>query len=307
MNQNMIFRQSTIQFLLFSMLTILPFTVFSKDKGSKFGGVQIGITTYSYRSMPDQTLPAVLNYLVESGLNSVELKGDPLENYLGIPGKSDLEGRKAWRASVSMKEFKRVRKMFKNRGVDIDIVKFEGGITGWSDVEIDYAFAVCKALGARGISMEISENVAKRFAPFANKHKRYVILHNHGQPGNPDFSFDRILSYGPYLMLNLDVGHYWGATGIHPNVILERLHHRIASIHLKDKTGPAATDPNKNKPWGEGETPIQDILQLIKKNKWPITCDIELEHTIPGGSDAVKEVIKCVEYCKKCLLNDSSL
>ncbi|HWS01707.1 MAG TPA: hypothetical protein VN249_13885, partial [Prolixibacteraceae bacterium] len=38
------------------------------DKGSRFGGVQIGAITYSYRSMPDQSLNAVLNYVVESGL-----------------------------------------------------------------------------------------------------------------------------------------------------------------------------------------------------------------------------------------------
>jgi len=149
--------------------------------------------------------------------------------------------------------------------------------------------------------------VAKRFAPFANKHKRYVILHNHGQPGNPDFSFDKILAYGPYLMLNLDVGHFFGATGIHPNEVIERLHNRIASLHLKDKTGPTAVNPNQNMSWGEGETPIEDILRLIQKNKWPITCDIELEHKIPEGSDAVKEVIKCVDYSRKILLDNLAL
>lgn len=293
----------TIQLFILAILIVLPFALFSKEKGSKFAGVQIGITTYSYRSMPDQSLDAVLNYLVESGINSVELKGDPLEKYLGIPDKNDHEGRKNWRKSVSMKKFKEIRKMFTAKGIKIDIVKFEAGITDWSDAEIDYAFAVCKTLGARGISMEISEDVAKRFAPFANKHKRYVILHNHGQPGNPDFSFDQILAYSPYLMLNLDVGHFFGATGMHPNEVIERLHNRIASLHLKDKTGPTAVNPNQNMPWGEGETPIEDILRLIQRNKWPITCDIELEHKIPEGSDAVNEVIECVNYCKRCLLS----
>jgi hypothetical protein len=41
---------------------------------------------------------------------------------------------------------------------------------------------------------------------------------------------------------------------------------------------------------------------LIQKNKWPITCDIELEYNIPEGSDAVKEVTKCVKYCREALL-----
>jgi hypothetical protein len=54
--------------------------------------------------------------------------------------------------------------------------------------------------------------------------------------------------------------------------------------------------------FGKGETPIKEMLQLIKKNKWPIYCDIELEYEIPQGSDAVKEVIKCVDYCRKALM-----
>jgi hypothetical protein len=40
---------------------------------------------------------------------------------------------------------------------------------------------------------------------------------------------------------------------------------------------------------------------LIKKNKWPINVDVELEYPIPEGSDAVAEVKKCVEYCKSIL------
>ena len=36
----------------------------------------------------------------------------------------------------------------------------------------------------------------------------------------------------------------------------------------------------------------------MRKNKWKIPASIELEYDIPEGSDAVKEVKKCVEYCK---------
>jgi sugar phosphate isomerase/epimerase len=103
-------------------------------------------------------------------------------------------------------------------------------------------------------------------------------------------------------MLNLDCGHYFGATGLDPCLLIERLHDRIASVHIKDKTGPKASVPNRNQQFGKGETPVVEILQLIQKNKWPITCDIELEYTIPEGSDAVKEVTKCVEYCREALL-----
>lgn len=266
---------------------------------SKVKGVQIGTITYSYRSMPDQSLEATLDYIVKSGISSVELMGGPVENYAGIPQTKDENALSQWRKSVSMDKFKEVKKLFSKRGVKIHILKL--GNPKWSDEEIDYAFNAAKAVGAKGISMEISEETAIRMTPFADKHKMYVILHNHGQPGQPGFSFDKILAHGPRLMLNFDVGHYFGATGDNPVNVLNRLHDRIVSIHIKDKTGPKAADPNKNQPFGSGETPVSEILKAISKNKWPIYCDVELEYNIPAGSDAVTEVTKCVDFLKKAL------
>jgi sugar phosphate isomerase/epimerase len=286
--------------LIFAVFGIYSITVAGNKPDSKFGGVQIGTITYSFRSMPDQSLPAVLSYAVQAGLSSVELMGPPVEQYAGIPRSKNPEVLKKWRSSVSMDKFKTVRKMFEKQGVKIHILKL--GSPKWSDEEIDYAFNVCKVLGAKGISMEISEEAAIRMEPFAEKHKLFVIFHNHLQPGNPDFSFDKILALGSMLRLNLDAGHYFGATGLNPCDIIERLHDRIVSVHIKDKTGPKGNPANTNQSFGEGETPVVEILNLIKKKKWPIHCDIELEYGIPEGSDAVKEVSKCVEYCRKALL-----
>lgn len=285
------------------MALILTMGCAGNKNDSKIKGVQIGAITYSYRSMPDQSLEAVLNYAVESGVSSVELMGNIVENYLGKPDTKDEAALRNWRLSVSMDQVKEIRKKFEAQGVKIHILKL--GDARWSDEEIDYAFNACKTLGAKGITTEVSEESAKRLQPFAAKHNLYVILHNHGQPGNPDFSFDRLLDCGPNVMLNFDVGHYFGATGIHPNELIERLHDRIVSIHVKDKTAKTAADPDKNRPFGQGDTPVGEILRLLRDKKWPIFCDIELEYTIPEGSDAVKETAKCVEFCKKELLSDA--
>ena len=48
---------------------------------TQFGGVQIGTITYSYRSMPDQSAEAILKYVVDSGINAIELMGPPVEAY----------------------------------------------------------------------------------------------------------------------------------------------------------------------------------------------------------------------------------
>ena len=70
-------------------------------------------------------------------------------------------------------------------------------------------------------------------------------------------------------------------------------------MHLKDRK--KASNGAANLAWGQGETPIKEILQLVQKNKWKIPASIEQEYSIPADSDAVKEVRKCVQYCKDAL------
>ena len=56
-----------------------------------------------------------------------------------------------------------------------------------------------------------------------------------------------------------------------------------------------------NQIWGEGDTPIKEVLLLMQKNSYDFTATIELEYQIPEGSNVVKEVIKCMDYCKAIL------
>ena len=296
----------------------------SDKPDSNFNGVQIGVISYSWRNMPAGGAEDILRYCLASGISSIELMGSVAEQYAGIPpsppgppgGAEMSEDERAlhrqkveeartkqreWRLGVSMDKFAELRKMYNDSGVNIHIVKFAPA--KWSDEEIDYAFNAAKVMGAAGITNEIGHEDCERLGKFAEKHNMYAIYHNHAQPGEPGFSFEEFLEYSPNNMLNLDVGHYFGATGKHPNEIIEKLHDRIFSIHLKDKTGKDSEPANTNKPWGEGETPLGDVLNLIKENKWPIYCDIELEYPVPGDSDAVIETTRCVEYCREILVN----
>jgi sugar phosphate isomerase/epimerase len=288
---------------------------------STIGGVQVGAITYSWRSMPG-TAEDILKYCTQCGISTIELMGDVAESYAGIPkspakpaqgktlsdsekkaieteAKAFAEKQMNWRLAAPMDKFKELRKMYNNAGVDIHIVKFSP--ENWTDKEIDYSFKAAKALGAKGVCNEIGDNAVKRISPAAQKNGLYAIFHQHLQPGEPGWTFEKFLEYSPAAMLNFDAGHYFGATGLHPNGIIEKLHDRIVSIHMKDKTGPKGNPPNTNMPWGKGETPIADILLLLKKNKWPIYADIELEYPVPEGSDAVQEVKKCVDFCRKIL------
>jgi sugar phosphate isomerase/epimerase len=292
-----------------------------KKPDSKFGGVQVGAITYSWRSMPGSA-EDILHYCLQTGISTIELMGDVAEKFAGLPQsparpdagtkltdseKASLnkamqetkEAQRVWRISAPMTKFEALRKMYNDAGVEIHIAKFSP--EDWTDKEIEYAFKAAKALGAKGVTNEIGDKAAQKLGPIAQKMGMYAIYHQHLQPGEPGWTFDKFLEYSPANMLNFDAGHYFGATGLHPNGIIERLHNRIVSIHMKDKTGPKGNPPNTNMPWGKGETPIADILLLLKKNKWPIYADIELEYPVPEGSDAVAEVKKCVEYCKNIL------
>ena len=288
----------------------------------EYKGVQIGVITYSWRSMPS-TPADIISYCKQTGITSLELMGNIVEDYAGVPAgparpenwkemtdeeneefqKKREEHEKMisdWRINeASSEKLKELKAMFDEAGIDIHIVKFSPA--NWSDAEIDYAFESAKILGAKGVSNEIGHEAAKRLGPFAEKHDMYAVFHNHGQPGDSTFNFEDYLAYSPNNMLNLDVGHYFGATGKHPNELIEKLHERIYSIHLKDKTGKDADPADTNTPWGEGDTPLSDILNLIQDNQWEIYCDIELEYEIPEDSDAVVETGKCVDYVKVLL------
>lgn len=296
------------------------FAAGSKKPNSKVNGVQLGVTTYSYRSIP-HSLEEVLEYSLKAGVNALEMRS-VLEEGLGIPAgparpprganlsdqeKAALakaadaarEAQRKWRLSLPMQKYADVRKLYNNAGVDIHIAKFVP--SSWSDEEIDYAYNAAAALGAYGITDEASVAACKRLGKFAEKHNSLAIYHTHGQFGEPGFDIDAMLAYSPANRLNLDVGHYYGTTGKHPNEVIIKYHDRIPMIHVKDKTGPNNPTPNANRQFGKGETPIADVLNLLKKEKWPIDVFVELEYEIPSDSDPVKEVIKCIEYMRNIL------
>ena len=262
---------------------------------SNFNGVQIGIITYSYRSLPG-TAEDLLGYITKCGISSVELMGGPAEQFAGAPkGKKDLLD---WRLSASMDKFVALRKMFNDAGVNIHIVKFgDIGSDGMPDGQIEYYFNVAKALGARGITRELSESAAERLGPIADKHEIMIGFHNHTQL-TPTTYDGPILSHGKYLGINLDIGHYVAGTNYSPIPLIEKHCDRILSLHIKDRK----VNNGSNMPFGQGDTPVALVLQYMKRNKLTFPADIELEYRIPQDSDAVQEVTKCVEFCKQVLV-----
>jgi sugar phosphate isomerase/epimerase len=296
---------------------------------SNFGGVQIGAITYSFRALPSSA-EEVLKYCLDCGISAIELMSNVAESYAGAPAQGGRggpapEGRgqgrggrapltpeqqaamqkaaaelKDWRLSVSMDKYKAFRKLYNDAGISIYAFKLPPTMS-MSDQEYAYIWNVAETLGANHVTMELPTNEAhlQRVADYAVKRKLRIAFHTHGQGG--ESGFEKALKASPYTALNLDVGHYFGVNGQSPVPVIVKYHDRISSLHLKDRKAPAPEGAGANVPWGQGGTPLKEILQTLKKNKYKFPGSIEYEYDTPEGSDVVSEVKKCVQFCKDAL------
>src|ERR1700760_4967626 len=63
---------------------------FQAKPNSVINGVQIGVITYSFRSMPS-TAENLLQYCLQCNINAIELMGDAAEAFAGIPKRESGE------------------------------------------------------------------------------------------------------------------------------------------------------------------------------------------------------------------------
>ncbi|MEI8097771.1 MAG: TIM barrel protein [Sediminibacterium sp.] len=297
---------------------------FQSKPNSLIKGVQIGVTTYSYRSMPGHP-DLLLQYCIDSNINAVELKGDEVEAYLGKPLSTikipkKVAGQNAelsdelkaqikqyqkdvanWRETISMDKFAALGKKFNAAGVYLFAYKPNCMAPENTDGEINYALNASRALGANSVSVELPSDAAhtQRLGDLAKKAKIYIGYHAHLQA--TETAWDVALAQSPYNSLNLDCGHYMAAGNTKESLLnlIETKHKRITSMHLKDRKTKA--NGGKNMPWGEGDTPLKEILTLMKEKKYKMPATIELEYDIPTGSNAVKETKKCRDYAQQLL------
>ncbi|MFT3934138.1 MAG: sugar phosphate isomerase/epimerase [Chitinophagaceae bacterium] len=272
---------------------------------SVVGGVLIGVTTYSYRNMKNVSAEDMLQYCLQDNLSGVELRGDAAELSAGAPKKTPEQSAadfgKAmadWRATVSMDKFTAIGKMFKDAGVTIYAYKPVVFGVNNTDDEINYAFRAAKALGANHCNCEMPEHndaQTQRIGDIAKKHKMRVGYHAHTQ-ATPAL-WDTAMSQSEYNCINLDIGHYIAGNNTNTIEFIEKNHARITSMHVKDRK----VNNGPNTPWGEGDTPIKDVLLLMKKNKYKFPATIELEYKVPADSTDVKEVAKCREFAAAIL------
>lgn len=299
--------------LALSALPAAAFLQTTARPNSKFAGVQIGLNVpYSFGSNAlsgDETLERCL----QLGISAVELRSQPIESFLGVPadlvkassGRNPAPEQQAartaalaelrkWRVAAPTEKVSAFRRKYEDAGVRIEVLKFDG-IYAREDDELDYCFELAKAVGARAISCEISVKETQRIGTFADKHRLMVGYHGHASTTPADW--ETAFGYARYNGANVDIGHFIAGNNTSPLPFLQKHHERVTHIHVKDrkmKDGP-------NTPFGEGDTPIKEVLQAIRQHRWPMQATIEFEYPVPAGSDRMKEIARCVQYCKDAL------
>jgi len=296
----------------------LPKRLYAID--SKVAGVRLGVQTYSFRELPrpetGDMVDVIIKSMTECALGECELFAPHVEPRMPsmfgrprpAPGSPEAEKARAemekaraelraWRTSTPLDHFRGIKKKFAAAGIKIFAFNYSFN-QSFTDQEIERGFEIAKALGAGVITASTTLPVAKKVAPFADKHKLVVAMHNHSNLKDPDEfatpeSFAAAMKMSPYFKINLDIGHFTAAN-FDAVAYLKEHHAHVTNLHIKDRK----KDQGDNTPWGEGNTPIKEVLQLLKKERWPIPAFIEYEYK---GSSPVEEVKKCYAYAKQAL------
>ena len=204
-----------------------------------------------------------------------------------------------WRLTTALTRFEEIRRKFTRAGVDLFgyVVTFSDDFT---DAEIDRSFQFARALGVGVIGTNQTRvSMGPRLTALAAKYEVALGWHNHANVSDPTEvgsveSYERLFAMSPLFKANLDIGHFVAGNN-DPIAFIRKYHARISHLHLKDRR----RDNGPNQPWGQGDTPVREVLRLLKSEKYPIVAVIEYEHM--GRAPAIEEVRNCKRFIEQAL------
>jgi sugar phosphate isomerase/epimerase len=289
----------------------------------RVNGVRIALQSACF-TFSGMNLDGIMNTMQDLGLGEIDVMSEHVENFLGAPvplpgtgrqgpwarrggpppaaspsaGRGAGPGRggnpearealRKWRLAVDLEQFRGVAKRFKDAGLTFFSYNLSFN-DSFTDEEIEKGFLMTKALGTRIITASSPASVFPRLAPFAEKHDVIVAIHNH-TTGPEEFA--QAMAASKNAWVNLDVGHFF-ASGYDPIAYLKEHHSRITNIHIKDRK----KDRGAEMPFGEGDTPLKEVLLLVQREKYDFPVCIE--YVGPDGPPA--ELKRCLDYCKRML------
>jgi sugar phosphate isomerase/epimerase len=302
-------------------------TALAAASDSVVAGVHLGTSTYSFRDLPrtpgKDNVDAVIDAIKYCGIGEIELFAPNIEPApkplppeqpvpYGTPRpprtatspevlalqKENRDDLRKWRIETNRDFYQTVRGKFDAAG----IVPYAYTINynaSFTDEEIDATFRQAKAMGIGIISTSTTLSVAPRLAPFAEKHGILLAVHGHSNLKDPNQlatpeSFAKALAMSKQFRVNLDIGHFTAANFDAVKYIREN-HEQITHLHIKDRRRNDGT----NEQFGEGDTPIKEVLALLKKERYPIRAFVEYEYA--GLRSSRDEVKVCMQYMRNAL------
>ena len=296
-----------------------PASLYARDSDrAAFHGVQLGVQTYSFHEIQvggPNAVDLILRGLAGLGVSLCELFAEdlspfPLPSWAREPwahGNTSTttpdeqlqrQQLRAWRMDTPMTYFAGIAQKFRTAGVRIFAYNYSFDAT-MTDAEIDRGFEQARALGTGIITASTTLSMARRLVPFADRHRTVVSFHGHSDVHDPDqFStpetFSKALAMSDLYRINLDIGHFTAA-GLDPVAFLRKRHAQITNLHIKDRK----RNDGPNTPLGEGDTPVRDVLLLLRDQHYPTPALIEYEYVGPGTPE--QEIARSLNYVKKIL------
>lgn len=276
--------------------------------------VRFGLQTFSFHDLPPagdpRQLPTLISNMIEIGLAECEIMSSHVEPWASYttgwwvqsrraPGFEKIrEDARRWRLTVPLDHYRGVKQRFDAAGLNIHLYNINFNET-FTDAERDRTFEAARALGVAGISSSTVLSEARRLVPFVERHRMFVAMHNHNNLVDPDqfatpASFEQAMKMSDYFKVTLDIGHFVAGNN-DPVDFIGKHHDRIVNIHIRDRK----RNNGPSRPFGQGDTPIKEVLRLIRDNKYPIRCYLEYEYG--SFSRAVDEVKRCLDYCRQAL------
>ena len=267
--------------------------VASKPHRSVYRGVELGAQSFSFK---DRDLNAMLDACEASGVYSVELWSGHIEPKRDrSPG--GRERLRTWRIREGESVCTETLGRFQRRGIRLNAFNLSLRNDA-TDEEIDAAFRMTRALGCDILTSSSNVSTAPRIDPFAKRHKVRVGFHNHARIKEDEIAtpedFRRLTEgFSEYLGINLDTGHFHAA-GFDNLDFMRRNHSKLTTLHMKDRK---SNDGDKV-PFGKGDTPLTEILHLLRDNRWSVPANIEMAYP---NEDPVREVRESMDYMKRAL------
>jgi sugar phosphate isomerase/epimerase len=302
-------------------MALLPVSaMLAKKIDSVVHGVQLGLQSYIFSGigLPHHgILDLVIKSMVECGLGECDLYAplvepahlweriraggsvrpeDQVTPQVAAARTQAREELAKWRMTVSLGHFRAVRNKFDAAGIAIHGLS---AFPGSTVEELSRTFEIAEVLGARIVTLGVTFPAAERVAPLAET-RDFIV----GIQGEPDLSitdpdliskpaqYDKALLLSGSYRISFDIGDATGGGYDSLAFVRDRLD-RIAVIYLKDRR-----KDRRSVPWGEGDTPVKEILRLARDSRFPIRCYIDCDYKT---ADRPADVRRSFEYARAAL------